>query len=1286
MHRPTPLRSTALLLGLFSLLGASVHAQVTPHNQDKPPGPPLSPQEALAKFELPEGFRLELVASEPDIVNPIKMTFDRRGRIWLVESLEYPRSEAGEGRDHVKIIEDTDGDGVADSFKIFADGLNIPCGIALGYGGAFVTNSPDLLFLEDTDGDDRADRREVLLSGFGRYDTHELPNTLTWGPDGWLYGLNGVFNPAVIRNKGKEYRFTCALWRYHPVSRDFEVFAEGTSNAWGLGFDREGAAFVEACVIDHLFHLTETGYYRRQAGQYPPFTWIIESIVKHKNYKAAYCGLDFYDAEVYPEEYRGKVYYGNIHGSAINTDVLERQGSTYFAKPSPIFLRTDDVWFMPVDIRLGPDGCFYVLDWYDRYHCYQDARRDPDGIDRGRGRLWRIVYGEPTRLRPFDIDHDDTGRLLQRLFSKNRWWRDAARLKLAESRDKSALEYLRRFVLDDSIPRVTRMEALWTLASQEVPGEAPRVFDPEFHLRVLSLADPGLRAWGVRTAGMSREVDPRIVERVATLARDSNPDVRLQVGIAARKLLGDAAMPVLLDVAAHSPEDILLPKIVWKNLEPLVEDHAGDLVRWLDEHDVRKLPGIDALLDRITERVLARRDKDGEVLAGVLEILLEGSGAPRSGTLRALEVVAKALRNGEIGVTTLATLESQLSRTVEQVIERGAGDPLYVPLVTIASSWRDARALAACRALLANESAAVESRARALQALARIGDDRVLAFGREVLDSPESVPEELLRESLSALGQLEAATVASSVLAALETLPGAVRAQAVDLLCQRSTWAVALLDAVARGDVPRSSINITQLRRLLALRDDEVTRRVTESWGTLRAERDPGRERVIAEVKSLLETDGLGNPWTGKAVFERTCAQCHVLFGEGQTVGPDITVNGRESLDLLLSNLLDPNLVIGKDYQARNLLTRDGRALTGLLIEDSPQRVVLRVAGGKDEVVPRRDMLDLSASEVSLMPEALETTVRRDELRDLIAYLRYDEPPPPPIAIESASPESGDAERRVGIDAEYGVVHVSASFPGAAGRSKVFEYRHSNDGRPSIAELRAPGGGPVLTASDAIESSPFQGIFTTHPDAGGVDFSYGKGWVRSRGLGALRERGDAAEILSRNDWLDERRGGKRILAEEQAITFHAPESDDLYVIDFEWRLTPDAEMTLGKATAGGLAFTLASHDDRRISTSAEGGGRRWWNVTARFGPPEDASPGAVAGIAVFDHPSNGAAPLEWQLDGERLVESRLTKDAPLELHAGKTAVLRYRIVVHRGAADSALFDRLFDDWTRSDAR
>ncbi len=217
----------------------------------------------------------------------------------------------------------------------------------------------------------------------------------------------------VVSKNGKTYKFTCAIFRIHPKTRVFEVWCEGTSNPWGIAIDPEGSFFASACVIDHLWHLVETGYYIRQGGPYPPFTWPIESIVDHAHQKAAYCGIHYFDSPAYPPEYRGRLYMGNIHGNCINVDVLERNGSTYRGKAAPDFLRANDAWFMPVSQKTGPDGCLYILDWYDRYHCYQDANRDPAGIDRLKGRLYRVRYHETPRRVGFDLARASDDELIE---------------------------------------------------------------------------------------------------------------------------------------------------------------------------------------------------------------------------------------------------------------------------------------------------------------------------------------------------------------------------------------------------------------------------------------------------------------------------------------------------------------------------------------------------------------------------------------------------------------------------------------------------------------------------------------------------------------------------------------------------------------------------------------------------------------------------------------------------------------------------------------------------------
>src|SRR5947209_6297028 len=263
----------------------------------------LSPDEAQKKFTLPEGFEIRLFASEPEVVNPVAMTWDERGRLWVLELYEYPLgAKKGEKpRDRIKILEDTDADGRADKVTVFADGLNLATGLQLGNGGVYVGQAPEFLFLEDTDGDGKADHRTVLKKGFGLDDRHELLNGFTWGPDGWLYMTHGVFTYSKVKDpndpEDKGVTVNAAVGRYHPRTKKFEVFADGTSNPWGVDFDRAGNAFVSACVIDHFFHMAPGGHYARQGGSPGnPYAYqLLPSIVDHKHFRAAYDGVNIYE-------------------------------------------------------------------------------------------------------------------------------------------------------------------------------------------------------------------------------------------------------------------------------------------------------------------------------------------------------------------------------------------------------------------------------------------------------------------------------------------------------------------------------------------------------------------------------------------------------------------------------------------------------------------------------------------------------------------------------------------------------------------------------------------------------------------------------------------------------------------------------------------------------------------------------------------------------------------------------------------------------------------------------
>lgn len=969
---------------LFSPQVGPARAQI-PHNQDAPPGPPLPVNEALAKMTVPDDLQLEVFACEPDVVNPVAMTFDHRGRVWLLESLEYPRLAPGPGRDRVKILEDRDGDGRADFVQIFADGLNIPSGIALGYGGAFVANAPDLLFLQDSDGDGVADKREVVLTGFGREDTHELPSALLWGPDGWLYGLNGVFNPSVVHHQGRTHRFTCALWRYHPKTRAFEVFAEGTSNPWGLDYDREGSFFVSACVIDHLWHLAETGYYHRQAGAYPPHTWKIESIVRHTHQKAAYCGLCWFDSPALGEARRGQWFMGNIHGGCINSDSIERSGASYAAAPNPDLLAAHDAWFMPVSQKVGPDGNLWILDWYDRYHCYQDARRDPEGIDRARGRIYRLRSKSASPAPNVDLSALSSDQLRERLAHPNVAVRRIARQILVErGAEQSALEGM---ALNRELPFRPRMEALWTRICQGGLSD-------DFLTTLLTDSDPAFRAWGVRAAGDVRSPGSAVVDLVCGLTGDPDPRVRLQVAVALRKLIPEPdAAPLLLSILAASHDDAsgLLPRIAWRNLEATLPGSLPVLVDALRNPAQRGLHSFPAALDRLLNRCLDVPESH-EPLAGAAFAAILSSAASDEARHAAAATLFNAARSGAAPVAFVKTVaercrsqfgESSSQNAADRVVDLGLG--LLV---------QDPEAVDESTAFLKSSKAPVEWRVRLFDVWA--------SFSQPAAEDVAVVLSELLSKSagadrqivLLAAAKLPHAAVASAVLNAFDDLAADERGPALNVLASRPAWTLALLDAVGAQRIPREAFNANQIRALASHKDEHVRDRVSRIWGAVRLDGDPKDRQILAAKMRRALDHGTGDPDAGLAVYTRVCSQCHRLGPHGYEVGPDIARNGTANLDAFASNVFDPNLVVGRDYQARIVLKADGQLVSGIPVEETPERIVLKIAGGQTVSVPRDEIDEMQQSNDSLMPEGLETQMTEQDFRDLVAFLLWETAPP----------------------------------------------------------------------------------------------------------------------------------------------------------------------------------------------------------------------------------------------------------------------------------------------------
>jgi putative membrane-bound dehydrogenase-like protein len=969
---------------------------------DPAPTPNLPPDEAVKKFRVPEGFEVRLFAAEPDVVNPVSMTWDDRGRLWVVELLDYPYTtkEGAKNRDRVKVLEDTDNDGRADKVTVFADGLNLATAIQIDGGGVYVGAAPNLWYMQDTNGDDVADTRKILLTGFGLEDRHELLNSFSWGPDGQLYFTQGVFTQSKVTDPEHPERppvkFNAGVMRYHPKDNTIDVFADGISNQWGVDWDARGNAFVSACVVEHLWHVVPGGIYVRQGGipGWPYAYDLLKSINDHKHYRAAYAGMQIYQGGAYPEEYNGTAFMGNIHGNCINQDKLTSNGSSFIGQDlhkgkdhvDDAFLNTTDGWFRPVSTQIGPDGNLWIMDWYDKYPCYQNSRA-PD-LDRSMGRIWRVVYtgkekgkavpSHPANLNLLKLRNE---QLVETLKDKNVWMRRHAQRILNErypdhptaAVSQALGKALADLIADKSQPIETRLAAYWTQQSGN-----NRV-DPT-HDAAFTDGDESLRAWAARFAGESTNHGWDVLVPLTGLASDKSPVVRAAVAESAARLAraGQEVTPIVQTLLRQpgTAADPMLPQLIWYAAEPLIAKNPEPLLKELADNS-ELLTTAGPIVPRSTARRLyaSKDDKLSAPLFAFLRahkdqaitaVLLEGMLAGHS-------VVMTAPADGE-------ALIAELSKSADKSVADKAKE--------LGARWGTKASVAAVLKILTNNKAPENDRAAAIKLLRGNKSPEVHAallkvFGDWGLDV-------LKPEALRALAEVGQDGDATEILKswAVPTSPEAQRL-AAETLASRPGWAKALLNAVKEKKIDASDISLPARRSLatLAAKDDGLKELMSATIGTYRP--TPGDKQKVIEAKKAIVMNGAASKERGHELFMKNCAVCHQLNGEGAKilVGPDLTGVGRGTLDLLLNNVIDPDQIIGAGYENTIIETTDGDTKSGRVVEDTEQYVKLLSAGPKEDVIPKKEIKERRVSQKSVMPEGFEQILKDDEFRDLMRYV-----------------------------------------------------------------------------------------------------------------------------------------------------------------------------------------------------------------------------------------------------------------------------------------------------------
>jgi putative membrane-bound dehydrogenase-like protein len=975
----------------------------------------LRPEEAIKKMKVADDLEVKIVASEPMVRQPVCIEFDDRGRLWVIQYLQYP-NPAGlkrakvdrysrtvydkvpeppprgpKGADRITILDDFDETGRARSAKDFISDLNLASGLASGHGGVFILQVPYLLFYPDRNRDDVPDGDpEVCLTGFGMEDAHSVANSLTWGPDGWLYGCQGSTVTANIRG----IEFQQGVWRYHPVSKRFELFCEGGGNSWGMDFDEDGNLIY---VTNHGgfrgLHAVQGGYYwksfAKHGGLHNPYTYGYFDHMPHDNFIGGHVtvGARFLRGSSLPDRYQNAYAHVDTLAHGVQWTTIQPLGSTFQSKHGGQILEANDNWFAPTDLTVSRDGTVYICDWYDQ----RTAHPDPDADwDRSNGRIYRI-QGKGTQSEVqdpnqaiIDISVLTSKELIENLEPYDIYWTPRARRALAERRDVSVYPQLRALIFETKTKNQA-LEALWALYGSGGCEES-------FLNDLLKHKLPQIRKWAVRFLGDEPQLSETSLEGLVKLAA-TEPDVlvRSQLACTAKRLPPKPGMIIAHALAARDldAKDPHIPLLLWW----AVEKHAvaainGTLELFGGKETWNSTISRETILPRLIRRYAAEGTKQTFEACGSLL-----KSAPSDAQYRAMLAALDQGLSETAQTNAVANVTQSLVQQFTPSWKEDIKDELLIRILArLQYSPAQERALRIAR----DESDLPALRASMLRVYTSTSRSQADYYGKLITDA---APDEVKIAALEAF-QKSAQTNPSTLLASYSKFSAPVRSKTREVLLSQKASALFLLKSIEGGQFSAKEIPLEQIRQAALHEDEEINALVRKHWGKI--DGAPPEEKLadIRRFNNDLRAFA-GDATRGRDLFVNTCAGCHVFFGEGEKVGPDLTHSNRQDRDYLLTSIVDPSVMIRTEYLSYNIETKDGRVLSGLITEQAGDNLTL-VSGQKERVtLTRRDISTLQESKVSMMPEGLLHALNPQQLRDLFAYLQHDNP----VTVQKAAPK-----------------------------------------------------------------------------------------------------------------------------------------------------------------------------------------------------------------------------------------------------------------------------------------
>jgi putative membrane-bound dehydrogenase-like protein len=932
-------------------------------------------QKLVTGMKLQDGFQVELIAVEPDVRQPIAFCFDERGRMWVAEAFSYPnRQPEGQGKDRISIFEDADGNGSFETKKVFCEGLNLVSGIEVGFGGVWVGAAPYLMFIPK-DANDAAGKPQMLLDGWGYQDTHETLNSFTWGPDGWLYGNQGVFTQSLIGKPGtpdeKRITLNAGVWRYHPVRHEFEIFSSGGSNQWGLDYNSNGHFFMTHCRSfwgkGGTTNAIRNGHFWNQSNsKYAPFISATapDFAPDLQNYLPAsarydsgeggagkpgttavygghsHVGTLIYNGDNWPAIYRDHLFTHNLHGHQINQQHMVRTGSGYetlHAGYDLLYSPAPD--YIPVDLQTGPDGAVYVIDWTDTQHCHNP---EDEKWDRTNGRIYRISWKETYKPVKVDMSKLKDKDLEGMIGVSNDWTARTARKLLQE---KAAQEQVDASSLETQF-RTIPLQSLWSLHLID------KLSGSFLETAVIDKNDI-VRSWAIQLATEEAgkpKLSPTTLLKLAQT--DPSPTVRLALASALPKLDAKTVWEVASALAMHAEDkdDRFLPKMIWFGLARVI---AEDWPRGLALAAKTPLPSLADSVRWFAATTPAGRD----------------ALIPSIQTERDLKLLAFGMKD---------EAKAAMPKSWPQLQAKFPGTTAD----QLSALFGDKAVLTKMRGILADAAQPLPQRRSAFDLLKRVSDTEATPIFAKLLDQPDFTSAVIPLLSRSA----DPAT-ATALMSRFTKLSDTDRSAALGTLTSRAELALPLLAAVKAGTFDKKYLSSLQIRQMRNLNHAEINTLLDATWGKVNDSSEAAKAS-IAKLKKAYQSAPLWafNGKAGEETFKQVCAVCHAMGGVGGKLGPDLAGSWRNGLDYFLENIIAPNAVVGDNFQLHILTKKDGSVISGVIEQETATAITARTVT-ESVIISKADLKSRQKLPVSLMPPGLLESMPERKSLELLKYL-----------------------------------------------------------------------------------------------------------------------------------------------------------------------------------------------------------------------------------------------------------------------------------------------------------